>query len=117
MEDLKAKAEAVRGAEVEERQAMAVCPTDILITRRPWWHKLPTNPGCERTVGVTGRGHGKVYISARSKGDVNVHLAMERMGGGGNMNTAGAQIENSSIEDTTKKLNLTIRKMIEEGIL
>ena len=121
MEDFKAKAETVRSAEiVEGRYAMAVCPTANIdnptIVAAQVANELLDVSGIVGSF-VLADINGRVYISARSKGDVNVQLAMERMGGGGHMNTAGAQIENSSIEDTKKKLNLTIKKLIEEGIL
>ncbi len=35
---------------------------------------------------------GRTYISARSLGDVNVQVLMEYFGGGGHLNTAGAQV-------------------------
>ncbi len=34
--------------------------------------------------------NGKIYISARSIDEVNVQIIMERLGGGGHINTAGA---------------------------
>ena len=121
MEDFKAKAETVRSAEVVDgRFAMAVCPTEKIdnptVVAAQVANELLDVSGVVGSF-VLADINGRVYISARSKGDVNVQLVMERMGGGGHMNTAGAQIENSSIEDTKKKLNLTLRKMIEEGIL
>ena len=36
---------------------------------------------------------GKIYVSARSIDEVNVQIIMERMGGGGHMNTAACQME------------------------
>ena len=121
MEDFKAKAETVRNAEiVEERYAMAVCPTEHIdnptVVAAQVANELLDVSGIVGSF-VLADINGKIYISARSKGDVNVQLAMERLGGGGHMNTAGAQVENSSIEDTKKKLKITIKKMIEEGIL
>ncbi len=47
-----------------------------------------------------------VSISARSYGDINVQLIMEKMGGGGHATVAGVQIKNASIdmaEDLLKK--------------
>lgn len=121
MSDFKAKAETIRNAEVVEgRFAMAVCPAENIenptVVAAQVANELLSVSGIVGSF-VLADINGKIYISARSKGDVNVQLAMERMGGGGHQNTAGAQIENSSIEDTRKKLNLTIRKLIEEGIL
>ncbi len=57
----------------------------------------------------------KVYISARSIDDINVQLIMERLGGGGHMNIAGAQLEGYSLEEAKNYLKETIRKMVEEG--
>ena len=121
MADFKAKAETVRSAEiVEGRYAMAVCPTENI--ENPTVVAAQVANELLDVSGIVGSFvladiNNKIYISARSKGDVNVQLAMERMGGGGHMNTAGAQIENSTVEDTKKKLNLIIKKLIEEGIL
>ena len=37
--------------------------------------------------------NGSTVVSARSLGDINVQLIMERFGGGGHLNTAGARVE------------------------
>ncbi len=55
-----------------------------------------------------------IFISARSIDEVNVQIVMERLGGGGHMNIAGAQLKNISIEDAEKKLKETLDIMIEE---
>lgn len=60
---------------------------------------------------------GKIYISARSNGKVNVQLIMERMGGGGHMNMAGAQLKGETAGEAERKLRLTVKKMMEEGII
>ena len=52
----------------------------------------------------------QVNISARSLGDVNVQLIMEKLGGGGHLTVAGAQLKGTSLEDATAKL----REAIEE---
>ena len=52
-----------------------------------------------RATFVAGRNHmGKTVVSARSLGDVNVQVIMEKVGGGGHLNTAGAQVEESPEE-------------------
>ncbi|GHU63692.1 delta-lactam-biosynthetic de-N-acetylase [Clostridia bacterium] len=58
-----------------------------------------------------------IYISARSIDEVNVQIIMERLGGGGHLSTAGAQIPNSTIEEAREKLKSILSEMIEEGIL
>ncbi len=49
------------------------------------------------------------YISARSVGDVNVQLILEKLGGGGNATSAGAQVSGSmqsAAEQLTKAIDL-----------
>lgn len=58
--------------------------------------------------------NGKIYISARSIDEVNVQLVMEKMGGGGHMTIAGAQIENSTIEDVITTIKNTLDDMLEK---
>jgi c-di-AMP phosphodiesterase-like protein len=39
------------------------------------------------------------------------------MGGGGHLNIAGAQIQGATVEEVKRRIILTIKKMIEEGVL
>ena len=45
----------------------------------------------------------KTVISARSLGEVNVQIIMEKFGGGGHLTTAAAQVD-SSIDETVSKI-------------
>ena len=45
-----------------------------------------------------------VNISARSYGEFNVHLTMEKLGGGGHMTMAGTQMPNASLDEAKQKL-------------
>lgn len=56
-----------------------------------------------------------IYISARSIDEVNVQLVMERLGGGGHMSTAGAQLRGVSMDKAIKLLEDTLDEMIEGG--
>ena len=58
---------------------------------------------------------GRIYISARSIDEVNVQIMMERSGGGGHINMAGAQLENVEVKDAKDMIRQEIDKMIEEG--
>ncbi|MGI5989289.1 MAG: DHH family phosphoesterase [Lachnospiraceae bacterium] len=60
---------------------------------------------------------GQMYISARSINESNVQLIMERMGGGGHMNTAGAQLKNCTEEQAVGKIKDTLDAMLKEGII
>ena len=58
-----------------------------------------------------------IYISARSIDDLNVQIIMERMGGGGHLNIAGAQLENMSLADARNLLMETLENMQKEGAI
>lgn len=58
---------------------------------------------------------GRIYISARSIDEVNVQVMMEKLGGGGHINMAGAQLENVEVEEAKNMIKQEIDKMIEEG--
>lgn len=59
--------------------------------------------------------HGTIFISARAIDEVNVQIIMERIGGGGHMNIAGAQLSNMSIESAEEKLKQVLSDMIDGG--
>jgi len=46
----------------------------------------------------------KICISGRSIGDINVQVILEKLGGGGHITLAGAQLENKTIEEAKKEL-------------
>ena len=56
---------------------------------------------------------GRVVISARSIGDVNVQMILEYLGGGGNTATAGAQVQHSTVERVLFMLDEAIDKYYE----
>ena len=57
----------------------------------------------------------KIFISARAIDEVNVQLIMEKMGGGGHINMAGAQLPGATVEEAIRKLKATLDQMIKEG--
>ena len=59
--------------------------------------------------------YGKIYVSARAIDEVNVQIIMERLGGGGHMNTAGAQFQHTDMEEAIANLKEVIDEMIAEG--
>lgn len=58
---------------------------------------------------------GGMAISARSLGNINVQRVMEKLGGGGHITVAGAQLKNESLEKAIKKVKQAILEYIEEG--
>lgn len=59
--------------------------------------------------------NGKIYVSARSIDEVNVQKVMEKMGGGGHINTAGAQFQHTNMDEAVAALKHVLDTMIEEG--
>ena len=53
---------------------------------------------------VLGRIGEKIYISGRSIGDINVQIILEKLGGGGHITLAGAQVEGMSMDDAKQEL-------------
>lgn len=56
-----------------------------------------------------------ITVSARSLGDINVQMILEKLGGGGHMTVAGAQIKNSSLKEAIQKVKQAILEYIKEG--
>lgn len=65
---------------------------------------------------VLGKGKDEtIYLSARSLGEINVHVIMEKLGGGGHIDIAGAQIKNSSVEKVLEKLKNIIQEYLKDN--
>lgn len=120
METYKARAEVVRNAQTY-RGAFAIseCEPDGQL-------ESPTVIGAQAAnellniVGIKAsfvltKFMDKIYISSRSIDEIDVQCIMARLGGGGHINMAGAQVQNRTLEEVHKDLEATIDKMLEEG--
>ena len=56
-----------------------------------------------------------VHVSARAMNEVNVELIMNRCGGGGHMNMAGAQFRDMTPDDAVAFVKEKIKEMTEKG--
>lgn len=115
----KARAEAVRHAEVYRGSfAISVCPADNIesptIVGAQAANELLNIVGIKASFVLTEY-QGKIYISSRSIDEINVQLIMERVGGGGHLNVAGAQLTNCTIQEAKRMIQDTIDEMIKEG--
>ena len=63
---------------------------------------------------VMGQVGDKVCISGRSIGDINVQVILEKLGGGGHITLAGAQVENMTMEETKQELIIRINEYFSE---
>lgn len=119
MADYKARAEAVRHAEVYRGAfAISVCPSDKVesptIVGAQAANELLNIVGIKASFVLTEY-QGKIYISSRSIDEINVQLIMERLGGGGHLNVAGAQLTNCSVLQAKRMIQDTIDEMLKEG--
>ena len=64
---------------------------------------------------VIGNDGEKVTISGRSIGDINVQLILEKMGGGGHITLAGAQVEGKTIGEVKEELKEKIDEYFKEA--
>ncbi len=118
MNSYKARAEVVRHAEVYKGAfAISVCPGKM---------ESPTIVGAQAAdellniIGIKAsfvltEYQGKMFISSRSIDEINVQLIMEKLGGGGHLNVAGAQLINCTLSEAKRALQETIDHMLEEG--
>ena len=97
LESYQARAEAVRTAHIyRECFAIARCPSEGLdsptVVGAQAANELLNIAGVKASFVLTEYNN-EVYISARAIDEVNVQVMMEKMGGGGHMNIAGAQVK------------------------
>ena len=97
MEAFKVRARCIAAADFhEEGIATSICDgwnENAQVLNSQVADELLTIKGIKASF-VAGRTEtGRTVISARSLGDINVQVLMERMGGGGHLTTAGAQVE------------------------
>ena len=64
---------------------------------------------------VLGRMGDKVCISGRSIGDINVQVILEKLGGGGHITLAGAQVEGMTLEEAKTELIIRINEYFAEN--
>ena len=97
LESYQARAEAVRTAHIyRDCFAIARCPSEGLdsptVVGAQAANELLNIAGVKASFVLTEYNN-EVYISARAIDEVNVQVMMEKMGGGGHMNIAGAQVK------------------------
>lgn len=64
---------------------------------------------------VSKRDENTIGISARSLGEINVQVIMEKMGGGGHLSNAATQLKDITIEEALTQLHQAIDEYIEGG--
>lgn len=93
---------AVAAVEEETDRVTAAKAADELLTLR----------GISASVVVFRHGEG-VNISARSAGEVNAQLILEKLGGGGNSQGAGAQVLDATVDEVRERVIQSINEYFE----
>lgn len=119
--EYKAKADAVSQAEIyRQSYAISICTSEDIqsptVIGAQAANELLNIRGVKASFVMTEY-QGKIFVSARSIDEVNVQIIMERLGGGGHMNTAGCQMEGVGMAEAIGSLKATIDIMIEEGAI
>ncbi|MCR4691634.1 MAG: DHH family phosphoesterase [Lachnospiraceae bacterium] len=117
-DDYRARAEAVGQASIYRKEfAISVCQADKTssptVIGAQAANELLDITGIKASFVLTSYNN-MIYISARSIDEVNVQIIMEKLGGGGHMNMAGAQLEDITLEDAIEKLKETLDQMCED---
>jgi len=119
--EYKAKADAVSQAEIyKNAYAISICTSDDLpnptIIGAQAANELLNIKGIKASFVLTEY-QNQIFVSARSIDEVNVQIVMERLGGGGHINSAGCQMENTSLAEGIGIMKQTLDRMIEEGAI
>ncbi|PAB58474.1 DHH family phosphoesterase [Anaeromicrobium sediminis] len=114
-----ARAEVVKNARDIGRQiALSICPRDIqdpALVAAQAADELLNIKGIIASFVLGYRGDDEIIISGRSLGDINVQVILEKLGGGGHLTVAGAQLSQVNLEQAIEKLEESIDQYFEEG--
>ena len=120
MDTYKARAEIVRNATVYKNYfAFSVCEPGEDIESPTVLGAMAANEllnivGIKATFVITNY-KDLTYVSSRSIDEINVQMIMQRLGGGGHMNVAGAQITDSSVDQVISDIQAILDEMLEKG--
>ena len=119
IENYRAKGEAIKNAELFRKcYAISVCPSEGIdsptVVGAQAANELLNIVGVKASFVLTDYNN-QIFISARAIDEVNVQLIMERLGGGGHLNIAGAQLKDYTITEARDILKQTLQQMIDEG--
>ena len=98
---------AISSYEIQEKETSLICAkaADELLTIG--------NISASFVLGTMGN---QICISGRSIGNINVQVILEKLGGGGHITLAGAQLENRTIEEAKQELVEKIEEYFNEKV-
>ncbi len=109
MDSAVARYKIMQGAKLYRNVAIAIQDngTDRVVAAQAA-DELLNISGVEASVVGTPDGEGGIYASARSIGEMNVQILMEKLGGGGNRGAAAAQLKDTSAQEAEEKIRVAI---------
>jgi c-di-AMP phosphodiesterase-like protein len=117
-ETIQIKSEIITNADIHfDSIAISICEkpmSSIKLIASQSADELLRIKGVDTSFVIGQQNNGEVIISGRSLGNRNVQLILEKLGGGGHLTTAGAQFENTTIEEVMKRLLVEIENYISE---
>lgn len=118
MDSYQRKVKLVAGAEIYRGCAIALSPDrdapDMQVTAAQAADELLTIQGVQASFLIFEM-NGLIWFSARSMGQLNVQIIMEKLGGGGHLTMAGAQLRDTSPAEAKEKLIAAIDEFFAEN--
>lgn len=111
---------AIVGTAMRHRESIAISTTEIesesiqLIAAQAADDLLDIK-GINASFVIAKKSDGSVFISGRSLGDINVQVILEKLGGGGHLEVAGAQFKDTDVNSVKESLIKSIDQYFEEG--
>ncbi len=108
------KARILADARIQDGVAVAVCPKgteNASIVAAQIADVLVNIDKVEASFTFSELADGCIGVSARSKGDLNVQLVMESVGGGGHRTVAGAQLRSCTMAEAQQKVLSALRQI------
>ena len=115
MEDAIARYKILQSAKLYRKVALAAPkePQNRIVAAQAA-DELLNISGVEASIVVARDNKGKTFASARSIGELNVQLIMERLGGGGNRSAAAAQFDDCDVKEAVKRVYAAIDEYFAE---
>ena len=117
MQSFRNRSQVVQNALIMEQGiAISSCPKEMpdnaLIAAQAA-DSLLSIKGIEASFVLADRGD-EIMISGRSLGDINVQIILERIGGGGHLTVAGAQLKGVTLDEAVNTLTDSIHTYLKE---
>ncbi len=118
MSVFRARAAAAANAEmIADGMYLSICPSDYgnsAVTAAQAADELLDVEGVKASF-VLCDDRNTIFVSARSLGEVNVQVILEKIGGGGHQTISGAQFKNTNIEAVKELVKEAVQQYIEEA--